>query len=99
MGDLIERLDNAGPDDANLFELCMDSFGEIERLTNICEYARNELRDTEAENKQLQARVEELEDVRLMASRYLYDPNWDTHRNNLIDALKVAATEQETDDE
>ena len=33
----------------------------IERLTNICEYARNELRDTEAENKQLQARVDKLE--------------------------------------
>ena len=35
----------------------------IERLTNICEYARNELRDTEAENKQLQARVDDLVDA------------------------------------
>ena len=35
MKDLIERLDNAGPDDDNLFDLCMESFIEIERLTAV----------------------------------------------------------------
>ena len=47
------------------------------------------------EIKRLQARVEALEGVYLMARRYLFDPNWDTHRQNLVNALKKAATEQE----
>ena len=61
---------------------------EIERLTFV---EKNHLQGI----AMLEARVEELEGVYLMARRYLFDPNWDTHRQNLVNALKKAATEQE----
>ena len=60
MSDLTERLDNAGQDDTNLFDLCMEAFVEIERLT-----ACNEMlhaRPTEFAHQQSRERINKLEE-------------------------------------
>jgi len=84
MSDLIERTDRLRSIVAEARELGSHGSEMQEDILAVCD-----------EIERLQAKVEALEDVRLMANRYLFDPDWDTHRNNLIDALKVAATEQE----
>ena len=72
---------------------------EIERFEASVDKLVCLLAERDAEIERLQDRVEALEGVYLMARRYLFDPNWDTHRQNLVNALKKAATEQGESDE